>query len=113
MFGLPRMFAKLLAANSDGFCSKFLSESLPGGPKWSLGGFNSATSGQVGRRKRTENAFAKPMQQKRAAEVAQERAKDPKNIRSGKPVGSPGAIGMQSVEQVGGMTAAGGGGGRR
>ena len=34
MFGLPSVFVKLLAANSDAFCSKFHSESLPGGTKW-------------------------------------------------------------------------------
>ena len=44
---------------------------------------------KVGRRKRTENAFAKLMQRKRAAEVAQEGAKNANNIRSGKQVGSP------------------------
>ena len=46
---------------------------------------------------RTENAFAKLMQLKRAAEVAQEGAKRTKNIRSGKPVGSPWAIQGRSV----------------
>ena len=38
---------------------------------------------------RTENAFAKLMQRKRTAEVAQEGAKKSKNIRSGRSMGSP------------------------
>ena len=62
---------------------------------------------------RTENAFAKLMQRKRAAKVAQEGAKMIKNIRSGRSVGDRDAVRGQSMEQVGGMTAAGGGGGRR
>ena len=51
------------------------------------------------------------MQRKRAAEVGQEGQQHQVGQARGQSVGDPGAVGGRSVEQIGGITEAGGGGG--